>query len=350
MRQPRNILEASLRTCLRDQYDLPAVSLAFLPLGLDADASVYRVEDADGAAYLLKAKWGAFSGSRCLAPRYLRDQGITAVVAPLPTAQGALWAQIDARDDCTAILYPFIGGVTGWKPAMTDTQWEAIGTVFRQIHRAALPAENVLGLRQETFETAGYARAVRELARHLEATDEASAVEEALRASWQANLPTIYALLGTMQTLAPLLQSQSAPQVMCHGDLHPGNIIRAASGQVFIIDWDDVLLAPKERDFLFTGDPAEEDEYGTQKSAAPFFHGYGARAIDWVALTYYHCERVVQDVIECGRRICFRDDLGAEDKEVEAALFGALFTDGTMINAARLAATRLPVGLRVPLR
>jgi spectinomycin phosphotransferase len=39
------------------------------------------------------------------------------------------------------------------------------------------------------------------------------------------------------------------------GDLHPRNLIRDHAGKVFVIDWDEVMLAPKERDFIFVRPP-----------------------------------------------------------------------------------------------
>jgi spectinomycin phosphotransferase len=36
-------------------------------------------------------------------------------------------------------------------------------------------------------------------------------------------------------------------------------------GQVFVVDWDEVMLAPKERDFIFVRPP----------HADAFFQGYG---------------------------------------------------------------------------
>ena len=35
----------------------------------------------------------------------------------------------------------------------------------------------------------------------------------------------------------------------------PANLIRDRAGNVFVIDWDEVMLAPKERDFIFIREP-----------------------------------------------------------------------------------------------
>ena len=64
------------------------------------------------------------------------------------------------------------------------------------------------------------------------------------------------------------------------------------------------MLAPKERDFIFVREP----------QADAFWEGYGQAEIDWMALTYYLWERVVQDVIECTEDVFFRDDWGEESQ------------------------------------
>jgi aminoglycoside phosphotransferase (APT) family kinase protein len=41
------------------------------------------------------------------------------------------------------------------------------------------------------------------------------------------------------------------PEVICHGDLHPFNVL-AADGQVTVLDWSACLLAPRAYDVAFT--------------------------------------------------------------------------------------------------
>ena len=90
MREPPRITEENLRACLQDQYDLSPVTLTFLPLGHDYDAGIYRVESEPGTAYALKVTLRPLYEARSLVPRYLSDQGIASVVAPIPTRSSAL--------------------------------------------------------------------------------------------------------------------------------------------------------------------------------------------------------------------------------------------------------------------
>src|SRR2546421_7077794 len=134
MREQPKIPEEQLRACLQDQYDLYPVTLEFLPLGLDYNAGVYRVVSEQGTAYLLKVTSRPLYEPRCLVPRYLNDQGITSVVAPIPTRSGALWTKLV---DWTVIVYPFIDGDTSLT-GMTNEQWKEVGTIFKRITRAIL--------------------------------------------------------------------------------------------------------------------------------------------------------------------------------------------------------------------
>ncbi len=111
MREQPGIPEERLRACLQDQYDLIPVTFEFLPLGLDYNAGVYRVVSEQGTAYLLKVTSRPLYEPRCLVPRYLNEQGITSVVAPVLTRSSALWTLLE---EWTVIVYPFIDGDTSW--------------------------------------------------------------------------------------------------------------------------------------------------------------------------------------------------------------------------------------------
>ena len=321
--------------CLQQHYNINVVSLQMLPLGLDTYASVYRVVSEQSSAYLLKVTSRSLYEPRYLVPRYLRDQGITSVLAPLPTANDALWVQIE---DCTLIVYPFIEGDTSWN-GMTNEQWKEVGSTFKRIHQVALPSSGFEALRRESFDSTEYARWIRDFeADHL-SSPRGSKIEQALLSSWKVHQPTIHTLMDLMETLGPLLQKQSGPYVICHADLHHNNLIRDPTGHVFVIDWDDVMMAPKERDFLFVGDP------DGSKGPSPFFQGYGQTEIDWIALTYYRCERVITDVIAYAEEALFREDLGEESRVDSVRRFGMSFEEGNMVDATFVSRAHLPPDL-----
>jgi spectinomycin phosphotransferase len=140
---------------------------------------------------------------------------------------------------------------------------------------------------------------------------------------------------------AAVLRSRSVPYVICHADLHPANLLRDHAGHVYVIDWDEVMQAPKERDFIFLREPQTDT----------FWEGYGEKEIDWLALTYYRWERIVQDLIENAENVCSRDDLTAETKEYLVERFSAgLAEDGDHVTAAFAAAAHLSGDFRMHTR
>ena len=117
---------------------------------------------------------------------------------------------------------------------------------------------------------------------------------------------------------------------------------------MFVIDWDEVMLAPKERDFIFVKASSADSE--ALPGTPAFFQGYGQTEIDWIALTYYRYERVVQDLIAFAQDVFFRDDLGEGAKADAVQLFHAILAEGGEIDAASQASAHLPSDLTIPTR
>jgi spectinomycin phosphotransferase len=324
-----------LRACLQDRYDMPDTMLEFLPRGQDYSAGVYRAEVAHGAVYLLKVTSRPLYESSCAIPRYLHDQGMTAVVAPVPTTSGSLWTHLA---EWTVIVYPFLNGDTSLT-GITAEQWKEAGTICRQIHQVRLPPDGFASLRKETFDPTGYIRWARVFeTQHLFTQHGDGEHARDLRAAWMAHQSTIHTALTSLETLAAILRTRSLPFVICHADLHSANLLRDRAGHVYIIDWDEVMLAPKERDFIFIRDPRAE----------AFWAGYGQIEIDWIALTYFRWERVVQDLIEEAEQVVFRDDVGEDAKAIAACRFNDTFAPNNSVDAAIAAARLLPNDLSLP--
>ena len=339
MREQPQISIDRLKSYLQEQYGLFSVEIDFLALGLDYNAGVYHVEsvkDGNRASYLLKVKAGTFYEPGCLVPAYLYNHGITKVIAPIPTRNKTLWTQID---NWTSILYPFIEGDTSWS-GMTDEQWKETGAIFKRIHHAPLPASGFESIQKETFDVTKYSKLIHAFeVQYLLRNDERriSKAQNTLLSSWRAHQSTISTVVTHMENLATILQTQSLPYVICHADLHPANLLRDQNGHVHVIDWDEVMLAPKERDFIFVRE-ALTDTY----NVSPFFQGYGQVEINWIALTYYRYERVIQDVIECTREVFFKDDVSEEARADAAQLFDEVLSNDGEIMAALETAMHLP--------
>lgn len=321
------IPDESLQLCLQEQFNIAALEIEFLPLGLDSRAGVYRVVSQAGKVFLLKVKSGGpLYEASCFVPFYLAGQGISSVVAPLPTINNKLWTRLD---NWTVLLYPFYEGISGWDIPMSEAEWLETGRVLKQIHEAPVPAEFLSSVHKETFNPQEYLDWSAAFEKEYLNSPGETKNQRSIQAGWLTHRTIIHALLDMMGKLARRLQENSGPFVICHADLHPGNLIRRQDGRAFVIDWDDVMLAPRERDFLFIKE-------------TPFFAGYGEIEIDWAALAYYRCERVITDLIAFANDALSRDDLGEELKALSVDYFYFNFEKGGMIEAAFSAASHLP--------
>jgi spectinomycin phosphotransferase len=353
MPEPPRIPIELLHACLRERYGLGAETVEHLPRGHDYRAGVYRVVSEHDSVYLLKATSRPLYEPSCLVPRYLHDQGITAVVAPLPTTSGSLWTPLaEGHAEWTewrewrewrVMVYPFLEGETSLT-GMTDDQWQETGHIFRRIHKIPLPPEGFPSIRMESFDPTAYLRWVRDFeAQHLQspqADEDGSGPARAVRAAWAAHRSTIHTALTALEQLGAALRSHAVPAVIAHADLHAANLLRDATGHVYVLDWDEVMLAPKERDFIFI----------RELQAHAFWQGYGSRAreeVNWVALTYFRWERVIQDLIEEAVQALFQDDVGEDAKALAARRFAATFAAGGNVDAAHAAGTHLPGDLGV---
>lgn len=338
MREKPNVVEDDLLACLHERYGITTVTLDFLPLGADYDAGVYRVRGEDGNSYLLKIKSGPLYEPGYLVSRYLREQGIASVVTPIPTKSNALWTQVGTW---TTLVFPFIEGDTSWT-GMTAQQWQETGRTLKQIHQVVLPAKGFEGVRKETFDPSEYARWLRAFDAQHAHTEGKNAAERLILSAWITYRDTIHTAVASLEKLAEALQQRSGPYVICHADLHASNLLRTQDGCVFVIDWDDVKLAPRERDFIYA---REQRANGPSwDNTTPFFQGYGETEIDWTALTYYLWERVAQDLIAYAESALFEDKWSEETRIESARIFHSILAgEGEeAVTAALAAAAHLP--------
>ena len=91
--------------------------------------------------------------------------------------------------------------------------------------------------------------------------------------------------------------------VLCHADLHLANLLVDAEGRLWVVDWDGLQLAPRERDLLFATGPQR----------ARFLEGYGPVTLDRPTVAYYRWEWVVQELADYGGRV-LDDRLGDDTR------------------------------------
>jgi spectinomycin phosphotransferase len=326
---PADLSEETLRTCLRARYGLAVAELAFLPLGHDSAAWVYRVWAADGSSYFLKVRLRMANEAGLLVPRYLQDHGIARVIAPLPTLERALWTTADGY---ALILYPFVAGRTGKDQGMSEQQWVDYGALLRQVHATAVTPELERIMQRDSFSPAWAATVERlDALIGVRAFDDPGA--NVIATFWQARREEIRTLLARVEELGRRLARRAPPLILCHADIHTANVLLDAEQRVWIVDWDETILAPRERDLMFVVGGISRTLVGPRQEAL-FFRGYGAVDVDPLALAYYRYAWAVGDIGAYGEQVFDRPDLGPETRSEAVDRFLSLFAPGNIVAIA----------------
>jgi spectinomycin phosphotransferase len=311
MLEKPDVPDELLRASLRDHYGVHGTEITFLPLGNDVDTAVYRVVADDATSYFLKLRsWsrsGAFDETTVAIPRFLRDQGITQIIAPIETNAGRLWARLD---DCAVILFPFVEGQNGSVQPLSARQWAEFGAALKAMHTVVVPPSLRRIVPQET-----YGPYWRDLVRTFQARAEDTVFTEPAAAEMAAFLRTkredISHLVARAEVLGDALRARSPKQVLCHADIHAVNVLIGTDGALYIVDWDTVTFAPKERDLMFIG-AGIAGVWDSAREESLFYQGYGRTEIDFVALAYYRYERIVEDVAAYSQELLLTDKGGAD--------------------------------------
>lgn len=332
MLEPPDLDHQFILARLRDEYGLPVTRLTFLPLGADVNTAVFRAAAGDPVtthetAYFLKLRKGSFAEITVTVPAFLNAKGIRAVIAPLPTRTRHYWANLD--DTYNMILYPFVEGQNGYEVALTDQQWLDFGAALKDVHAVSMPPALARHIPRES-----YSPQWREMVRGFQAQVEHSSYSDPTAAKvaelMRAQHGKIDQLIHRAGEFASTLMNRTAKQVLCHADLHAGNLLISPAGPLYIVDWDNPTLAPKEHDLaLIGGSPV----WNKPRETALFYQGYRADEIDHRAMAYYRCERILQDIAAYCQALLL-SNAGGQDREQSLIHFSSQFQPGAEIELA----------------
>lgn len=284
--------------CLNIEYGIKVATLIFLPLGADINASVYKAVAHDQSSYFVKLKRGHHHDISTTIISLLHDVGIAQVILPIKTNLGRSTQHID---DFTLIVYPFVEGEDGFSRDLTDDQWVTLGKVMRQIHEINMPLSIQAIIRHENY-SSRWREAVRLLYTHIETEPSGDEITLKMLTFMKKHAAIIHRLVDRAEQLCKKVQEQSPEFVLCHSDIHGGNILMDENNIIYMVDWDDPIMAPKERDLMFIGGGVA-NVWNKQHEEEFFYQGYGKAEINMTALAYYRHERIVQDIAEYGQQL-----------------------------------------------
>ena len=322
-------LSDRLLKLLEQQYQLQVQSFEKLPLGADINAAVYQVKTADGRSLFIKLRRGRFDPIVVDLPFYLHQAGIKSVIPPLSTRSGKLWLTSNGQ---TAIIYPFVDGKNGYEQRLTEKNWTDFGKALNAIHMTKLPKALLDKIGREAFNPAGRRAVSRTLTQpEREAVDSIAADLLRFLATKRDEIET---LVDRTTVLAERLRERPYRPVLCHTDLHAGNLLIGPNDTLYIVDWDEALLAPRERDLMYAGGALLASGLSPEEEEALFYAAYGKVDVDREMVTYFRCERIIQDIAAyCAELL--DSAVGSEaERRQSLAYLKSNFEPGNTIDAA----------------
>ncbi len=324
----QSLSEQHIIDCLHTAYGIKVVTLTFLPLGADMNASVYKAKAQDQLFYFIKLKHGHHHDISVDIVRLLHAVEIQQIILPVKTIHGQSTQRIG---DFTLIVYPFIEGHNSFNSLLTNEQWLTLGKALRQVHDCDVPSSIQHRIRRETY-SSQWREIVRSLYTHIEAEPSGDEIALKLLAFMKKNMLALRRLVDQAEQLAQMIQHESPKFVLCHSDIHGGNVLIEENNNIYIVDWDDPIMAPKERDLMFIGGGVG-NVWNKPHEEALFYEGYGKTEINKTILAYYRHERIVEDIALYAQSLLMTT-VGGEDRLEMYNHFIAMFEPRGVVEVA----------------
>lgn len=330
MIKPPEIDNESIRERLESEYELRVAQISFLPLGADLNTALYQVVADDERRYFLKLRRGDFHEAAATIPKFLSDVGLKPVIPPLTTEAGNLWSNLGRFK---LVLYPFVAGYNGFQIELSDKHWVEFGRALKSFHSTAVPPALTYGIPRETY-SSKWRKIVKSFLVRIDRETSREPVAAQLAAFLKTKLDETLSLVRRTEGLALSLQAQDPSFILCHGDIHAGNLLIDECDGLHIVDWDTLIFAPKERDLMFVGaglggggrTPGEETEL--------FYRGYGQTDMNPTLLTYYRLERIVEDIAVICQQL-FLSEGGGQDRKQALEFLQSNYLPGGTLEIAR---------------
>jgi spectinomycin phosphotransferase len=244
--RPADIRDSDVATALARQWALTVQDLSYLRVGfggyhwlaVDQAGSRWFVTVSDLAAPWVPDLPAAMQTAAWLAT----EAGLEFVVAPVPARAGQVVGSLDSRYALT--LFPYLDAApTRFEDPVEDDDRAVIIDMLARLHAATPEGVQVP---RRPLELAGRPAIDQALA-SLGAPWTGGPYAEpgrALLAEYERPLRQAFA---RFDGLLDRVREAGGPDVITHGEPHPGNLLRTRAG-LCLVDWDMTALARPERD------------------------------------------------------------------------------------------------------
>ena len=269
---------------IQNVYKIKIITIKQLFIGADKNTFVYTIESKN-CKYFLKLRIGDFNESSIVLPYVLSQNIGEHIIEPIKTIDDQLYYRIK---NCVFILYPFINGKSGFEKDLSREQWLKFGKFMNKMHTIQL--QNYHNIQYEKWNTKWSVK----LRKYLDNVYEIEKIDKYVKqfvTFIDSKRAIINEILIKTEELNIKVKNYENNYCLCHGDIHAGNIFIAEDNNFYIVDWDTLIMAPKERDLMFIGGGIG-NKWNNKIENEYFYKGYGKRDdINKTIMVYYRNTR-----------------------------------------------------------
>ena len=302
-----NINKNKIKKFVLNQYGLEINKVEFVPKGEVSYGYVLTTKDKKKffAKIFPKSRIGQINAklldfSLNVAFQLYAKCGIDKITYPILTKKNKLNPYFE---DMPFVLFEFIEGKNEYELKMDNQEISNLAKVLAEVHKCV----SRLKINKPLVENfaLGYKR---DLLKSLKELENPRNLDNKYKKKLaKMILPVKESILYALRKTEKLAKENKKKDfVICHTDAIDSNLIINNKKEVFIIDWDGVLIAPKEHDLWFyLDDPrflkAYEKEFGKFK-------------LNKKAILFYIKDRILEDLTDLLVRVLHDNDTDEQNK------------------------------------
>lgn len=282
-----------LKILLESKFSIMVKNIIFKPEGEVSWSYIIECEDSKYFLKIHKKKDLNVARLQLLFDLHFKCN-IGNIAYPVKTINGELEIEVN---DYPAVLFNFIEGVTSRDQELSDSQLEDLGELIARIHQS----KDIIGGfdTKETF-THPFRLKIEKIYSVLERFTDLNKVQEEAKQIYQQYKAIFLQELNVLDNLAEQLKQENLEFVNCHGEPSPNNIMISPNGTVYLIDWDEPIFAPKEKDLNFFNSRLEKIMQGYKKFSKD-------TQVNSDVMRYYTLWWNISEIEDWGTRIFFEE-------------------------------------------
>ena len=289
-----NINLENISEIIKIEYGITVSVFTQLNIGFDQNTAVYKIVSMDNKAYFLKIRTCNFTESSLLIPSLIFDiTGTANIITIIKTIHNKLYVKFNSL---FIVMYPFIDGQSGWEASLTKDQLINFGKFLYSLHSIQASKKYIDIIPKEEFNNKYRKNVKKYLKIHNYVIDGNTGNREFLDI-FNRKKDEILNILNCLDQVTREIDYKNLKMCLCHGDIHAGNIL-ISGDKFYVVDWDTVVFAPREKDLMFIGGGIG-NKWNKTEEIENFYNGYGNDiVIDKSLIKYFRLERIIQDIYE----------------------------------------------------